>query len=312
MHNIRKLFLLLLLIASSHLAAHTASAAEKGRPFRFAVLQQPASGGDARLKEDILLANKKNSAFLVINGIKSADEPCSDTLYMGRKNLLNDANKPLIVSLAGNDWARCRSDDGQLIAVERLQRLRDVYFDSELSLGTQKLKLIRQSLTPRFRGFPENAYWLHGKILFATINLPAENNHYSTAAGRNNEFDDRLIANRQWLRRLLNHARLHKIKGMVLFTDGNPFAPSNRSSTKNRDGFLEVRKYIIQLTSHFPGKVLLVHGNASSAPSQITWRDNLGIVGAPTTWLEFTVNPASPQIFSLQRPGKKSRPGARR
>lgn len=293
-------FLLLLLTCWTVAFAHAAPMKGAVRQFRFGVLQQSDTASDATLKDAIARANQKNLSFLVVNGIKSDDESCSDSLYQRRKDLLNESEKAVVLSLAGSDWIECKSEEGNPLAVERLQRLRELYFGSGHALGAKKIKLVRQSSMAKFRGFPENAYWQQGKILFATIHLPAANNHYLPAAGRNSEFEDRLIANRHWLQRIFSLARLHKMRGIVLFADGNPIAVPSKNS-RPRDGFLEMRKQITLLAARLPGRVLLVHGHAPSPAGQIAWRDNLGTVGAGKDWLEISANPASSRVFFTSR-----------
>jgi hypothetical protein len=92
-------------------------------------------------------------------------------------------------------------------AIERLNRLRELLFAEPASLGAHKLPLTRLSSSPKFRSYAENAHWVVGKVLYATVNLPANNNHYLAEAGRNSEFEDRLVANRFWLNRLFALAK---------------------------------------------------------------------------------------------------------
>jgi hypothetical protein len=142
--------------------------------------------------------------------------------------------------------------------------------------------------------------------MFATINLPANNNHYRPEAGRNSEFEDRLIANRDWLQRIFTFAARKKRAAIVLFCDGNPLAKPTSSQffdfgTK-RDGFAETRRHINALAAKFPGRVLIIHGQAAdkpSAPDSINWRDNLGELDVGSEWIKLTVNPATPTLFSL-------------
>jgi len=137
--------------------------------------------------------------------------------------------------------------------------------------------------------------------MFATVNLPASNNHYLTEAGRNSEFEDRLIANQNWLQRIFLIAARKKLGGIVLFCDGNPFAlPA--AGTK-RDGFAEMRRRIGQLSVGFPGKVLVIHGQAdvgAQTSQGIAWHNNLGILDAGPDWLKVTVNPKSAKLFAAR------------
>jgi hypothetical protein len=242
-----------------------------------------------------------NLAFVVVNGIKSEQEPCSDDIYLKRKALFDHAQNGMIVSVAAADWSSCRNMSDRSAAVERLNRIRDLYFADEFSLGASKIPLIRQSLSPKFRSFSENARWEINGVLFATLNLPSNNNNYRVAAGRNNEFEDRLIANEEWLQRIALYASNKKLKGIVLFCDGNPIKRSADSGVK-RDGYIEIRKHINELARKFNGKVLLIH-NAPSADQPnvqtINWRNNLGELGADAQWIKITVSPQHPDIFSI-------------
>lgn len=290
----------LLLILCCMFALARAEPQTKGaREIRFVAIQQP--GSDIDLLNAFTTASRRNAEFVLVNGVKTADEPCTDELFRSRRDTFNQSFRPLVVSPAGSDWIGCKSDDGTPNEAERMQRLRELFFEGDASLGINKIKLVRQSLNPKYRGFPENAYWQQGKILFATIHLPAENNHFLAAAGRNSEFEDRLIANRHWLERIFNWARLHRMRGIVLFADGNPMAVPMRGKSFQRDGFLEMRKQIAMLSSRFPGRVLLVHGRAARPAAQIAWRDNLGIAGADRNGLVISVNSSTSQVFSIAR-----------
>lgn len=261
---------------------------------------------ESALREAIADTDDDNLAFVVANGIKSSKEPCSDALYLKRKELFDSAKNGLIVSLDASDWSDCRNTQGKSAAVERLNRLRELFFADEFSFGASKLPLMRQSATAKFRSYGENARWEIGDIMFATVNLPANNNHYRTEAGRNSEFEDRTIANRDWLQRVFSSASRKKMRGIVLFCDGNPLAKpgflQRFDPREKRDGFAEVRKQILGLVSKFPGKVLVIHSekaaNANGA-NAIEWQDNLGELAVGAGWIKVTENSAHPALFSV-------------
>ena len=263
------------------------------------------SPDEALLRRTIAETDADNLGFVVVNGVKSASEPCSDALYEQRLALLSRAKNGVVLSLAGSDWADCRRDNGRPAAMERLTRVRDVYFQDEMSFGDTRLLLTRQSTSTKFRSYAENARWEMGNVVFATVNLPAPNNHYLTDAGRNGEFEDRLIANRYWLERVFTFAAREKQKGIVLFSDGNPALHSGRTSVRGpdgaRDGFLEVRRQILRLAAAFPGKVLLVHGGGGRQEkrSAIVWNGNLGDLEVADGWVKVSVSPVSPMLFEI-------------
>jgi hypothetical protein len=209
--------------------------------FSFAIIAPSikSPSDDAPLREAINATDEENLAFVVVNGLKSAQEPCSDELYLERKLLLDAAKNGLVVSLAGTDWVHCKDSNGHSKAIDRLIRLRELFFADELSFGASKIPLTRQSNAAKFRRYAENARWEVGPILFATLNLPAENNHYLVAGGRNNEFEDRQVANRNWLQRLGTIASAHKNEALVLFCDADPFKTNDGKNL--RDGFADMR-----------------------------------------------------------------------
>ena len=293
-------------IASALLIAPTTHALPKTSQFKFAVIGQDASRDDSALLEAIKRVSLSKYSFVLINGLRPQHELCRDDTFQRRKKILNEAGKQTIVSLAARDWAECRNEKGESAAQERLNYLRGLLFENEQPNRESYFHVVRQSSVVKFRNYAENARWESGGIQFATINLPSNNNHYLAAAGRNNEFEDRLIANRTWLQRVFSHAKGRKMKGIVLFVDGNPLAVPARSNRPEwRDGFAEVRRQITTLAARFPGKVLLIHGQQSAG--KITWRDNLGLLGIGWGTFEVGIKRGANVTFSSKRIGETKR-----
>lgn len=262
-----------------------------------------AAQDETVLRNAIAESDADNLGFVVANGIKSSAEPCSDQLYSDRKIMFDSAKNGLVVSLAASDWVGCRNKSGKSLALERLLRLREMFFGEDFSLGASRIPLIRQSASPKFRNYTENARWELGDILFATINLPANNNHYLSEAGRNSEFDDRQIANRHWLQRIFMYAAYKKLSGIVLFSDGNPLQPPITLRGKY-DGFADARQKITTLSKKFSGKVLVIHGpitDHSTPMSQIEWHGNLGTLAASPGWLKVTARDSDRMLFAVTK-----------
>ena len=323
-----------LLAASIPLAPTLAVAAGASQPgFEFAVLSHSFKAGtdDAPLKKAIAGVSAFNASFVVATGIKSAGEACSDKLYSQRKDLLDASTPPLIVSLSASDWAGCRNSRGRGNAIERLNRLRDVYFADNQSLGQRKLTVSRLSSTAKFRSYAENAHWEVGGVLFATVNLPANNNHFLPEAGRNSEFEDRLVANRAWLQRLFAMAQGKKLDGIVLFSDGDVGVLDEEESSllpsfsSKQDGFAGPRKQIRLLAKKFGGKVLLVDTQGEKQGEKpvekpargklaiprgetpvIHWKANVGHVSIASDWAAIAVRTGKTPLFEVRE--RASRP----
>lgn len=267
--------------------------------FHFGVIGHSfKSGPDAgRLKQAIRETNLAEPAFVVVNGIKAGTESCSDTLYGERKSVLGASERPLILSLAASDWSDCKNSLGKSTAIDRLNRLREVFFADDMTQGEHQIGVTRLSASASFRSYAENAQWEHGRILFATVNLPANNNHFRPEAGRNSEFEDRMVANRAWLKRLFAMAERRKFAGLVLFSDGNAGVLADRKqlsaiNTKH-DGFAEPRRQIRAMAKKFSGQLLLIDTESDAAPGAtgILWQGNIGHISVTSNWVDIKVNP---------------------
>ena len=269
-------------------------------------------GGETVLERSLGKTADPALAFVVATGLKSSKEPCSDTLYERRRDMFDDARRPVVLMPAASDWAECRNGAGRLVSIERLNRLRELLYPEQNSLGARQLELARQSANAKFRSYAENAYWVVGNVLYATINLPSNNNHYRSEAGRNSEYEDRAVANRFWLKRLFGQARRNRYAGVVLFSEGDVKILSEEPGLLARlgrgpgpqDGFASLRRQVVQLAGKYPGKVLLIDtapvGNGNEPA--FAWKGNLGHVSIGSRAVHVVVKPKSKPLFTLEQP----------
>ena len=255
---------------------YAASAARAGTPFSFAVIGDlpyaPAEEDAARTLIAAIGAAPGVAFVVHLGNLKGADEPCRDALLDARRDLLDTSALPLIYVPGENDWVRCgwpagaRFDPG-----ERLDFLRENVFGDPTSLGRNRYPLIRQSDVTRFRQYRENVRWAVGDVLFVALDVPGDNNHYSTGGGRNGEFDDRVIANRFWLQYAADYAKQRKLAALVVLVHGDPQFGAAAGERRHepfawlrprhatRDGYLEFRKDMVRVARTFDGPVLLIH-----------------------------------------------------
>lgn len=291
---------------------HTVPVSAEPAEFSFGVIGQGRASNsedNSALLPALEATDADNLAFVVVQGVKPLNAACTDKTYLRQKSILDGARNGVIVSLVASDWARCASESGKSSSIGRLGRLRDLFFFDDFSLGASRIPVIRQSTIAKFRGFAENTRWQIGDIMFATINLPSNNNNYVVDAGRNSEFEDRLIANRDWLNRVFTFAQREKAAGIVLFSDSNPFAPA-RLAGNQRDGFAETRKLLSNLAAKFPGKILVMHSQ-SSRTGAIAWNGNVGEYGITAGWTKVNIEPRQARIFSIEPHAAQSAEGHR-
>lgn len=298
------------LCCASLLAAFCTAVLAQPAEFSFGVIgpAQATANDPTSLTQAITASDADDLAFVVANGFKRADEACTDDLFAQRHDLLANAKNGLVLSLAGNDWSDCKTSNGRSTAIERLSRIRELFYPDDFSFGASKIPLIHQSSLPKFRAFAENMRWEVGNILFATVDLPAANNRYRMEAGRNGEFEDRQIANRDWLHHTFATANFKHKDAIVLICDGDPMpkpAPQRLADgAQKHDGFADVRQQLTSLAAKFPGKILIVHNNANAhttTADEIVWHNNIGELGVGSEWEKITVKINGTVNFSAAR-----------
>jgi hypothetical protein len=271
--------------------------------FRFSLLMRVMEEAhDEHSMQAVLeTAHSNDPAFIIVNGLKRQSERCSESLYRQRKHLLERATVPVILSMAASDWAYCRDRQNRPAGLVWLNLLRDQFVGDLSTHSHRTLNIKHQSAMRAYRSYTENARWVHDRVLFATLHIAADNNQYLEAAGRNHEFEDRLVANREWIRRLTELATRERFSGIVIFCDGDPLpAPSLRAA--DRDGYREVRKQLGGLAEKSGLWVLVVQGatadTAKTSPD-IHWADRLGHVTLPVGLSTLAVDSNAAPPFSV-------------
>jgi len=257
-------------------AGDAAGRAEDGGAFSFAVVGTTTA--TERATTTVLRAIGDDPSRFVVHFEMAAkgSGACADRAKEHRRALLDGSPKPVVPVIASVEWSDCPGAPND--PAERLERADDLYFGGDESLGQTRLPWLRQSALPRFKRYRENLRWQSGRILFVAINLPADNNGFRFGAGRNGEFEERIVANRAWLTRTFRLAQERKLPGIVLFVDGAPRfalplrAPDNR--VPERDGYYEFKIALRELMTAFHGEVLLVQGQWAGTGSRPTEVDH--------------------------------------
>ncbi|QSN62681.1 hypothetical protein JYK05_08175 [Caballeronia sp. M1242] len=257
--------------------------AQNGDPLTFAVisdaLTRPADETPVRQMLDAI-ARDRSVGFIVYDGnVKGATEPCRDSIYQSRRDLLDASRTPVVLLLGQHDWADCGlTHGGAYDPVERLDFVRQLFFADASSLGQNPLTLTRESEVARFRPFRENVRWQAEGIAFIGLNAPSPNNHYLTAGGRNGEFEDRTVATTFWLDHAAESARRAGMRALVIVLQGDPdFARYERRdrfawlrfsrANEPRDGFLELKRSLVKAAETFRGPVIVIHRTEASEPN---------------------------------------------
>lgn len=206
--------------------------------------------------------NREKPDFTVhVGDIKGGSSPCTDSVYQLIYHYYQQFQHPFILTPGDNDWTDCRRERaGAYDPVERLAKLREVYFRNSSSMGHPGMKLLTQSSFEGYEKFVENAIWEKEGVLFATVHVVGSNNYFNPDPGADNsEFMERESANLFWLEEAFSKARSHQSRGLVLFLH----AAMNFKGTED-NGFRHFIQKLREEVMAFDNPVLMIYGDHHS------------------------------------------------
>jgi len=247
--------------------------------------------------------------------LKGSDEPCSDELLRRRLAQLQAVNKPLVYTPGDNDWTDChRAGAGGHAPLERLDVLRSLAWpDPGHSMGRAPIALQSQE------GFPENARFTYGRVVFVTLHVVGSNNGLgpwraqAAQAGGLREvqfsaFAQREAANLAWLEAAFGRARDDDAIGVVVLMQANPRFELPPGDPR-RAVFEAIIGALGRLSARFGRPVLLLHGDdhlflvdwplAAASPPVPNLR-RVQTFGHPfMQWIRVDVDPDSGTVFRI-------------
>jgi hypothetical protein len=308
---------LLALLAAVVAAAGCATRPPHPEAFSFAVIGDAPYNAREELEFDAMLGRlgAEPLAFVVHVGDFKAGggSPCTDALYADRKARLDASRHALVLTPGDNDWADCRREsNGAMDPLERLARLREVFFADGWSLGRSRLPLARQEACAErdgtacaCPGLPENRLWMKNRVVFATIHVVGGNDNRGFDAAGDAEQRCRAAASRAWLADAIRLAESAGMRGLVVVAQANPWEASR---DKAYDGLLA------QLSAgarRLAKPLLFVHGHTHTYRFDRPFRDAQGgavanarrleSFGSPVVgWVRVTVDPGDDSLFRVE------------
>lgn len=280
-------------------------AAAAPEPFSFAAFGCMPYGEKALPKFDRLLrtVGRSGCAFAFhLGDIKSGSERCTDAGNADILARLDAAEIPIIYTPGDNEWTDChRQGDDPL---ERLAALRSRFFVRPgESLGRRRLALEHQGA----RGYPENARFMQGGVVFTTLHVVGSNNNLSDDPRARAEFEARNEANIAWLDASFDLAVASNAPAMVFAWQAEVFVPAKPGQD---NGFMALVERLADSARAFGRPVLVVHADGH----KLMFRRLSDATGAERPYLYFLqvmgsadmhavrimVDPADPAIFSYR------------
>ncbi|HLO94834.1 MAG TPA: hypothetical protein VK195_10990 [Burkholderiaceae bacterium] len=255
-------------------ATPLAQAEEAARPrhFEFVALGDmpygPAETAYPVYQHLIRQINAQAPAFsLHVGDFKNGSSPCSDEEFARQRDFFNQFDAALVYTPGDNEWTDChRPAAGGYAPQERLDKLREMFFDAPRSLGRQPLAVQRQSdLQPAHARFRENLRFEREGVLFLTLNVPGSNNGFEPRdPAAVQEFFARNEANLSWLQAGFERARSVDARAVVIAMQADPFASAGQLiDFPGHSGFTRLfEQGLLPLVQDWGRPVLLIHGDS--------------------------------------------------
>ena len=257
------------------------------------------------------LVNRAQPAFTIhVGDFKSGSSPCTDEEFENQRVFFNRFDAALVYTPGDNEWTDCHRSGGD--PIERLARLREMFFAQPLSLGKTPLAVQRQSdLMPPFALYRENLRFQRAGVLFVTLHIVGSNNNFEVRDIKAvQEFMARDAANIAWIRDAFEQARSLNARGMVFALQADPFETKMPwGDFPPHSGFTaSIGETLLPLAEAWGQPVLLIHGDShrfvidqpfkgkSGRPMQNLVR--LEVYGAPEVHaVRVTVDTDNPSVF---------------
>ena len=300
----------LALLTMGLLAAACATTPRSPDGFVFGVMgDAPYSVGEEKpFVEMIQRMNGEPLAFVIhVGDIKAgSNSRCTDALFAQRREWFDTSTHPLIYTPGDNEWTDCRrKTNGADDPLERLQKLRDVFFAGRSTLGRVELPTEAQDdAAPGCHSYPENRSWVFGRVRFATVNVPGSRNNEGFDPSSDAEAQCRNAANGRWIDRAADLAERNDDRALVIATQADPWI-------SDIPAYRDLIAHIGALARRLRRPVMFVHGDTHTYRYDTPFKDASGAVipnairletyGSPFVgWVRVIVDPADPSLFNAQ------------
>jgi diadenosine tetraphosphatase ApaH/serine/threonine PP2A family protein phosphatase len=282
--------------------------------FSFAVLGDTpySEAEEVRYREMLQAIDRLPLAFVIHVGDFHGATPCSDALFEKRRREFAAAAHPFIYTPGDNEWADCRgARRGNMDPLERLARIREVFFRDRGSLGQRRIEMLAQdqcigatAAGCRCPAHPENRFWSHAGVRFVTLHVVGSDNNFGVDAASDAEVRCRDEANALWLEQALRASERSQTRALVIAMQANPWY-------SKRPVYDALIRQMQDAARRLRKPVLLVHGHTHTQRVDAPFTDSLGNTVAGITrmetygspfvgWVRVNVDPDDPEVFTFE------------
>jgi hypothetical protein len=260
---------------------------------------------EQRRKTEVLFErmDSEKLAFIVhVGDIKSEDSPCTDEVLFREKERFENSAHPLVYVPGDNEWTDCHHTGYD--PLERLERLREIFFVGDESLGKKTIPLTRQGAD-----YPENVRWTSGEVTFLGLNVPGSNNNLARTPEADAEYAARNDANLRWVREGFGHAEEDGSSAVMIVLQANP---GFELPPEERTGYEDLLTVLEEEIVAFGKPVVLLHGDthtfrvdkpmtSSSTGERVENFTRVETFGSPDVhWVRATADASEPEVFAFE------------
>ncbi|MFY9488291.1 MAG: hypothetical protein WAP35_06305 [Solirubrobacterales bacterium] len=325
-------FVIVAIIAIAGLLASSAQSAtgraddRSAAPFTLAVIGDTPYGATqiANFPQDIaeINADPRVRGVVHVGDIKNGSSLCSDSYFALIRSHFDTFKDPVVYTPGDNEWTDCyRTNNGSYVPTERLDAIRNVFFDEPGTTMGQRSKVVNAQAAP----FVENVRWSQSRTVFGTIHVVGSNNNLvpwfgapTASAAQLGEVAAREAAALEWIDTVFDQADAESAAAVVLAMQADMWDPSAQA-VNQISGFDTIVQRIADRASEFERPVLLLqgdsheyvadqplasgspmHGVTTAAPN--VWRVVVqGASSVPHEWLRVQIDPLSKAVFTWKR-----------
>ena len=223
-------------------------------------------------------AATEDFAFLMhVGDIKSGGTPCTDEQFAIDRDLFQKFPAPVVYTFGDNEWTDCHGVGSD--PIERLAKLRELFFEDKTVLRLAELNAVQQSCKEQFARYIENYRFTKGGVLFIVVHVCGSgNNRRTDNPAAMKEFTDRNAANLAFLEASFAEALTRDVSGVAVVIHANPDFEQGRG-----EGFHDFLASMRGFLAKYHRPVVCIHGDSHYYRIDKPFRDLTG-----TTYLHFT------------------------
>ena len=227
---------------------------------------------------------------------------CTDAALNTSLTAIGRFTMPVVYTPGDNEWTDCH--ESGIDPLQRLSRVRQLFFPTDQSLGRRTLAVTRQSAE-----YPENSRLVFGDVTFVAVHQVGSSNGVGRTPESDAEAAARAAAGQAWIRAGFESAVSGGSKGIVVFFQADPNFDLYRLGIRN--AHTEFLRTLEREAIVYQRPVLLIHGDThvfrvdkalvgsgDGRPIEnVTRLENFG--EREVHWSRVKVDPTGPELFTF-------------